>query len=122
MLIGRPCKIVETSTSKTGKHGHAKMHIVGLDIFTGKKYEIMHPSSHNIAVPNIERSEYAVNYIDDDGFCSLMGESGTIREDLKCPEGDAGETLHKNYDSGNECSVVVLKAMGIEQIITSREL
>ena len=25
LLKGRPCKIVEMSTSKTGKHGHAKV-------------------------------------------------------------------------------------------------
>lgn len=25
MLKGHPCKIVEMSTSKTGKHGHAKV-------------------------------------------------------------------------------------------------
>jgi len=37
MIKGRPCKIVEMSTSKTGKHGHAKVHMVALDIFTGKK-------------------------------------------------------------------------------------
>ena len=34
----RPCKIVEMSTSKTGKHGHAKVHMVALDIFTGNCY------------------------------------------------------------------------------------
>merc|ERR1712226_1597499 len=33
MIKGRPCKIVEMSTSKTGKHGHAKVHMVALDIF-----------------------------------------------------------------------------------------
>lgn len=37
MLKGRPCKIVEMSTSKTGKHGHAKVHLIGIDIFTNKK-------------------------------------------------------------------------------------
>lgn len=26
LLKNRPCKIVEMSTSKTGKHGHAKVH------------------------------------------------------------------------------------------------
>jgi hypothetical protein len=33
-MKGRPAKIVETSVSKTGKHGHAKMNIVaiGLDL------------------------------------------------------------------------------------------
>lgn len=29
---GRPCKIVEMSTSKTGKHGHAKVHLVAIDV------------------------------------------------------------------------------------------
>jgi len=40
MLKGFPCKVVDYSTSKAGKHGHAKATIVGVDIFTGnyKKY------------------------------------------------------------------------------------
>lgn len=32
VLKGRPCKIVEMSTSKTGKHGHAKVRISPLHI------------------------------------------------------------------------------------------
>ena len=32
MRAGRPCKIVEMSTSKTGKHGHAKVHLVAIDV------------------------------------------------------------------------------------------
>ena len=31
---GRPCKIVDMSTSKTGKHGHAKVHLVAIDVST----------------------------------------------------------------------------------------
>lgn len=56
-----PCKVVETSTSKTGKHGHAKVHMVGIDIFTNKKYEEICPSTHNMMVPNVSRTEYPVN-------------------------------------------------------------
>ena len=26
LLKGKPCKVVDVSTSKTGKHGHAKAH------------------------------------------------------------------------------------------------
>ena len=39
MIKGKACKIVDMSTSKTGKHGHAKVHLVALDIF-GKFYII----------------------------------------------------------------------------------
>lgn len=58
VIKGRPCKIVEMSTSKTGKHGHAKVHIVAIDIFTGKKLEDLSPSTHNMDVPNVARKEY----------------------------------------------------------------
>ena len=51
MIKGHPCKCIEISTSKTGKHGHAKAHIVALDIFTSKKYEDLCPASHNVEVP-----------------------------------------------------------------------
>ena len=58
VIKGRPCKIVEMSTSKTGKHGHAKVHLVAIDIFTGKKLEDLCPSTHNMDVPNVSRKEY----------------------------------------------------------------
>ena len=61
MIKGRPCKVMEMSTSKTGKHGHAKVHLVALDIFTQKKYEDLCPSTHNIDVPNVTRQEYTVS-------------------------------------------------------------
>lgn len=58
VIKNRPCKIVDMSTSKTGKHGHAKVHLVAIDIFTGKKYEDLSPSTHNMDVPNVSRREY----------------------------------------------------------------
>lgn len=60
MIKGRPCKVMEMSTSKTGKHGHAKVHLVALDIFTNKKYEDLCPSTHNIDVPNVTRMDSTV--------------------------------------------------------------
>lgn len=43
-------QVVDVSTSKTGKHGHAKCKFVAIDIFTGNKMEDMQPSSHNTEV------------------------------------------------------------------------
>ena len=60
VIKSRPCKIVEMTTSKTGKHGHAKVHLTAIDIFNGRKLEELCPSTHNMDVPNVTRREYQV--------------------------------------------------------------
>merc|ERR1719272_738326 len=87
MIKGHPCKVAEITTSKTGKHGHAKAHIVALDIFTSKKYEDLCPCSHNIEVPFVKRTELQVLTADtDSGECSLLLESGDTKDDLNLPK------------------------------------
>jgi len=117
MLKGRPCKIVEMSTSKTGKHGHAKVHMVGLDIFTGKKCEDICPSTHNMDVPFVKREDYQLMDISDDGYLTLMSDGGDLREDLKLPDGDLGSQLKNEFDNGREILCTVLKACGEECVI-----
>jgi len=117
MLKGRPCKIVEMTTSKTGKHGHAKVHLIGLDIFTNKKAEDICPSTHNMDVPFVKREDYQLMDISDDGFLTLMGDQGDLREDLKLPEGELGGQLKNEYDNGREILCTVLKACGEECVI-----
>merc|ERR1712088_225385 len=119
MIKGRPCKIVEMSTSKTGKHGHAKVHMVALDIFTGKKLEDICPSTHNMDVPNVSRKDYQLLSMDDD-FLSLMDDTGETREDLKCPEGDIGEEIKKSIDNETDILCTVLSACGEECVIATK--
>jgi translation initiation factor 5A len=120
MIKGRPCKIVEMSTSKTGKHGHAKVHLVALDIFTDKKLEDICPSTHNMDVPNVQRKDYQLLDIVDD-FLSLMDDTGEQREDVPVPEGKVGDEIrekHENNDEGNIISVTLLSAVGEELAIS----
>ncbi|KAK7847972.1 eukaryotic translation initiation factor 5a-1/2 [Quercus suber] len=81
--------VVEVSTSKTGKHGHAKCHFVGIDIFNGKKLEDIVPSSHNCDVPHVNRTDYQLIDISEDGFVSLLTENGNTKDDLRLPTDDS---------------------------------
>ncbi|TRY95255.1 hypothetical protein DNTS_012195 [Danionella cerebrum] len=121
VLKGRPCKIVEMSTSKTGKHGHAKVHMVGIDIFTNKKYEDICPSTHNMDVPNIKRNDYQLVDISE-GFLSLMMDNGDVREDLRVPEGDLGKEIESKFSAGEEMLVTVLSAMGEESAVALKPM
>jgi translation initiation factor 5A len=121
MLKGRPCKIMEMSTSKTGKHGHAKVHLVGLDIFTNKKYEDLCPSTHNMDVPNVSRLDLQLVDISDDGFVTLMTDKGDTRDDLKLPEGELGPKIREEFEKEDTTVILtVMSAVGEEVIIASK--
>ncbi len=121
LMNNRPCKIVDMSTSKTGKHGSAKVNLVGIDIFTGKKYEEISPSTHNMSVPNVIRKDYQLIDISEDGFVSLMTENGSPKDDVKLPEGELAEQIKKDFEDGKDLLLTVVKAMGEEHILSVKE-
>jgi len=121
MLKGRPCKIVEMTTSKTGKHGHAKVHLTGLDIFTQKKYEDICPSTHNMDVPHVTRKDYQVIGVSE-GFLTLMDDGGETREDLRVPPGDLGKEIEKKFDDEEQFVATVLRALDEEQVVGTKVL
>lgn len=123
VIKARPCKIVEMSTSKTGKHGHAKVHLVGIDIFTGKKCEDICPSTHNMQVPNVTRKEWELIDLSEDGYFSLMSDEGEMRQDLKitdnCSPSSADavrELLVAAEAAGERVLATVWKAMDEEVV------
>ena len=120
VIKSRPCKIVDMSTSKTGKHGHAKVHLVAIDIFTGKKLEDLSPSTHNMDVPNVKRTEFQLLDIDD-GYLSLMTPDGETKDDVRAPDGELGEQIQSGFDDGKDMMVTIISAMGEEAAISAKE-
>ncbi|XP_052622366.1 mitotic checkpoint protein BUB3.3 [Lactuca sativa] len=123
VIKNRACKVVEVSTSKTGKHGHAKCHFVAIDIFNGKKLEDIVPSSHNCDVPHVNRTDYQLIDISEDGFVSLLTENGGTKDDLKLPTDDSLLTQIKDgFAEGKDLVVTVMSAMGEEQICALKDI
>ncbi|KAI5480663.1 eukaryotic translation initiation factor 5A [Pseudohyphozyma bogoriensis] len=108
------------STSKTGKHGHAKVHLVATDIFTGRKYEDLSPSTHNMDVPVVTRQEYQLINIDD-GFLNLMLPDGSGKDDVKVPEGDIGNEIQTGFDDGKDLLITIVTSMGEEQAMAYKD-
>ena len=123
VIKNRPCKVVSVSTSKTGKHGHAKCNFVATDIFTGKKPEDIVPSTHGTTVPNVFRSEYTLLDITDEDYLSLMDEGGETREDLKMPERpeELVKSIREGFDAGDSLILAVVKAMGEEHVMACKK-
>ncbi len=55
VIDGEPCRIVEMSKAKTGKHGSAKAHVVAIGIFSGSKKTLVAPVSQRVEVPIIDK-------------------------------------------------------------------
>ena len=124
MIKDRACKIVDMSTSKTGKHGHAKCKFMALDIFDGSKHEMIESSTHNVNIPNVTRTEYTLTFIDeDDGALTLLDmNSGAEKTDVKLPKDQEladkiKEAFDKSQDDGSEVIVTLLCAIGKEEVI-----
>jgi len=121
MLRDRPVKIVDYSTAKVGKHGAAKAHIVGIDIFTGKKIEEIHPTGHNINVPDVKRAEYELVDITKDGYLNMLNDKSEEKNDVKVPEDEMGQKLRASFEEGKTVLVQCLSALGEETVAAFRE-
>lgn len=71
VIDGAACRVVDTESSKPGKHGAAKYKITAVDLINGQKKVILMSSGSNIEVPVIEKRSAQVLSISGD-VASLM--------------------------------------------------
>lgn len=128
IIKSRPCKIVELTWAKPGKHGSAKAIYTGIDIFTEKKYSGMCSTGHNVYVPEIVRKDYQVTLVNCEDNVELTGEIEVLDDKgvtLNFPLPDLCENdkeLSKsiinefNNPSNKLLFVSVVKCMGKEHI------
>jgi translation initiation factor 5A len=60
IIDDEPCKITSLSKSKPGKHGEAKARVEAVGIFDNQKRTLVHPVTHKVKVPIIDRRKAQV--------------------------------------------------------------
>ncbi|KAL8756025.1 MAG: hypothetical protein Q9184_004632 [Pyrenodesmia sp. 2 TL-2023] len=125
LIKGHPCKILSKSTSKPGKHGHAKVNFEALTLHPPfKKHTDMHPAHATVAAPIVKLTSYLLLDVNE-GFLSLWDQhAGQVKDDVKAPgaEGEVGTKLERVWEKegkgegGEEVWVTVLATMGMEVV------
>jgi len=60
VINGVACKVMDTQTSRPGKHGHAKVRLVAVGIIDGKKREEVMPGHDSVDVPIIGKKNATI--------------------------------------------------------------
>ena len=64
VIDGAACTVVDTKTSRPGKHGHAKVNLTAVGMLDGKKRNIVMPGHDNIEAPIIDKRNAQVLSVD----------------------------------------------------------
>lgn len=104
IIDGAACKAVSSETSKTGKHGHAKVRIVAIGIIDNRRREIVMPAHDNVEVPLIEKKSAQVLSVTD-GKANIMDEENFETFDITIPE-ELKETVTEG------CKIVYWNILG----------
>lgn len=111
IIDGVACKVVDTQTSRPGKHGHAKVRIVAVGLIDGRKRDTVMPGHDSIEVPIIEKKTAQV--------LSVSGETANVMDsetyetfDLKIPEELKGQVT----EGGSVLYWLILKEKVMKQV------
>jgi len=99
VIDGVACKVVDTQTSRPGKHGHAKVRLTGVGLIDDKKRVIVLPGHDNVEVPIIEKKSAQVLSVHDK-MANVMDSENYETFDLKIPDelmGTVVEGVHVMY-------------------------
>ncbi len=104
VIDNTPCRVVSIDTSKPGKHGAAKMRIVGIGIFDGSKKNLLTSTSADVLSPIITRATAQI--------ISVSGKTAQLMDSktYEMFEIDIPEEMLANAEAGKE--VELLEAMG----------
>lgn len=101
--LNRPCLVISTKVSMSGKHGAQKTHVIGRDIFTSTVYEMVYRTNDESvdAIVPVRYEAYLDSVSDDGTTCTVINDGGVFKRSIKVPEIFKGPITHK-IDSGHK--------------------
>lgn len=111
IMDGAPCRITDTSTSRPGKHGHAKVNMMAVGILDGKKRQTVMPGHDKVEAPIIEKKSAQV--------LSVSGNSANVMdsESYETFDMDIPEELRGEVKEGAEVLYwIIMGAKVIKQV------
>ena len=105
-----PCKIVDMTSSRPGKHGAAKVKIEAFGIFDNKKHSLLTTGDNKTEVPIIERNPHQVLSISGN-MAQLMNMETYETIELPIPE-----DMKDKVQEGSE--IQIMEALGKRAIVT----
>ena len=85
IIDGHACKVTDTTTSRPGKHGHAKVNMMAVGLLDGKKRNLVMPGHDKVEAPIIEKKTAQVLGITGNQASVMDGESFETL-DLEIPD------------------------------------
>ena len=77
--------VTDVSTSRPGKHGHAKVNLMAVGMLDGKKRNMVMPGHDNVEVPVIDKRNAQVLSLSGN-MCNVMDAETYETFDLKIPD------------------------------------
>ena len=70
--------------------------------------------------PIVKRTEYQLIDIDEEGYCSLMDDTGDTRDDLKSNDPELEKEIRDKVEAGEDALVCVLSvSLNIKQMVAN---
>ncbi len=101
IIDDHPCKIVSMDKSKPGKHGAAKVNVVGISLFDSSKHTLAKPADADVEIPIVERRRAQV--------ISVSGNAAQLMdlESFETFEVTVPEEMVKGMETGKEIQYVL---------------
>ena len=111
VIEGVACRVTDTTTSRPGKHGHAKVRLIAVGLFDEKKRDVVMPGHDNIEVPIIEKKSAQVLSVSGD-IANVMDVETYETFDLKIPDELKGQVV----EGGEILYWIVLEEKVMKQV------